>query len=107
MIILKNILSLAGWLVICFAASGIASIATVTGTGTWYDQLDQPAWAPPDWVFSPVWITLYALMAIAAWLIWLKKGISGAPIAFTLFFIQLALNVAWSFIFFGAREIAW
>ncbi len=58
---------------------------------------------PPSWVFGPVWTTLYVLMAISAWLIWRNYGWDGGRSALLLFFGQLALNAAWSGIFFGAR----
>ena len=61
---------------------------------SWYRTLAKPSWNPPDWVFGPVWTLLYIMMAIAAWLVW-KTRDRVAP-AMTLFFVQLALNLAWS-----------
>ena len=64
--------------------------------------LNKPSWNPPNWLFAPVWTLLYIMMAIAAWLVW-KTGQDTKP-AMVLFFSQLALNFAWSFLFFGARS---
>ena len=70
---------------------------------TWYDTLVKPALTPPSGVFSPVWTLLYALMAVAAWRIWRTKRSALRSRALVLFAVQLALNLAWSPIFFGAQ----
>jgi tryptophan-rich sensory protein len=64
----------------------------------------KPAWNPPAWVFGPVWTVLYLMMAVAAWLVWRRRGFAGAPWALGLFVLQLALNTLWSAIFFGLRR---
>jgi benzodiazapine receptor len=69
--------------------------------GPWYASLAKPSWNPPDWIFAPVWTLLYLLMGISAWLVWKTAGFAGAKSAMTLFFIQLALNAIWSWLFFG------
>lgn len=97
---LKALLGLAGWLVVAFAAAAIGAAASV-GAGPFYDQLVRPEWAPPAGVFGPVWTVLYALMGIAAWLVWRAAGFRAARMALTLFFAQLALNALWSWLFFG------
>jgi tryptophan-rich sensory protein len=74
--------------------------------GTWYAKLRKPAITPPNWIFGPVWTVLYLLMAISAWLVWRNAGWPGARFALVLFFLQLALNVAWSGLFFGLRRPA-
>jgi translocator protein len=66
-----------------------------------YAQLARPAWAPPAWLFGPVWTLLYLLMAIAAWLVWRERGFRGATFPLGLFFAQLALNSLWSWLFFA------
>ena len=104
---MRSLVGLVGWLAICFLAAALGSLATATGVDTWYQTLDRPAWTPPDWVFAPVWTLLYALMAVAAWLVWRQRGFSGATLALSLFLVQLALNVAWSFILFGMGAITW
>jgi len=90
------------FLAICLGAGGLGGFFTARSVREWYPQLQKPAGTPPDWVFGPVWTTLYVLMAIAAWLVWRECG-AGAQRALLIFFVQLALNVAWSGIFFGLR----
>jgi len=71
----------------------------------WYAALSKPAWNPPGWLFGPVWGILYLLMAIAAWLVWRKSGFSGAAVPLGMFVLQLGLNAAWSWLFFGRQEL--
>lgn len=66
-----------------------------------YGQLSQPVWAPPAWLFGPVWSVLYLLMAVAAWLVWRQHRFSGARTALGLFVIQLFANALWTWLFFG------
>jgi len=87
---------------VCFAAAGVGSLFTSTSVTTWYPTLIKPEWTPPDWVFGPVWSTLYAMMAVAAWLVWRRRG-SETQQALRIFALQLALNVLWSVLFFGLR----
>lgn len=96
----RQILGLAGWLVITFVAAAIGGAASVNA-GSFYTQLVLPEWAPPSWVFGPVWTVLYVAMGIAAWLIWRVDGFRAARRALTLFLAQLALNALWSWLFFG------
>src|SRR5690349_11789727 len=96
----QQILGLIGWFVVSFAASAIGAVASVQA-GAFYGQLVQPAWSPPSSVFGPVWTVLYALMAIAAWLVWRRGGASANRTALALFLLQLALNALWSWIFFA------
>ena len=83
-------------------AGGLGSFFTANSVRDWYPKLRKPAGNPPNWVFGPVWTTLYVLMALSAWLIWREYG-WGARSALLVFFAQLALNIAWSGIFFGSR----
>src|SRR5690349_15765918 len=94
---------LIGWLVACLAAGGIGALAT-RNAREFYAGLAKPAWAPPGWLFGPVWTMLYILMGVAAWLVWRKGGWSGASAALTLFVAQLAANALWSWIFFAWRR---
>lgn len=95
-----QILGLAGWLAVTSVAAGIGAAASVEAA-SFYRELALPAWAPPGWIFGPVWTALYALMAIAAWLLWRIAGLRAARGALTLFVLQLALNALWSWLFFG------
>jgi tryptophan-rich sensory protein len=91
--------ALAGWLAACFAAALIGAMAT-RHAPEFYGALVRPDWAPPAWIFAPVWTTLYALMGVAAWRVWRKAG-WGTPIG--LFCAQLVLNALWSWLFFAWR----
>ncbi len=95
---LKLALSLAGWLGLCF---GAAAFGGFFGPGEWYATLKKPAWNPPGWIFGPVWTALYAMMAVAAWLVWQRGGFASQRRPLTLFLVQLALNAAWTPLFFG------
>jgi len=96
----KQILGLFGWLVACFSASAVGAVASIQAR-SFYGQLVQPAWAPPGWIFGPVWTVLYALMAIAAWLVWRSGGFRANRTALSIFLVQLALNSLWSWLFFA------
>ncbi len=93
-------LALFGFLVITFAAPAVS--AFIEMPGAWYAGLSKPAWNPPAWLFGPVWTLLYTLMAVAAWLVWKRVGFA-KPLTF--YFVQLALNAAWTPIFFGAHAL--
>jgi translocator protein len=92
---------LAVWVAVSFSASVVGGLAT---DPSWYLDLERPGWAPPPWLFGPVWTVLYALMGVAAWLVWKNHRFSGARLALSLFLVQLVLNAAWSWLFFGLRE---
>ena len=98
-------LALAGWLAACFLVSGVAGYATVQAIPTWYAGISKPSFTPPNQVFAPVWTTLYALMGIAAWLIWRMPDSPDRTRALILFWVQLLLNFAWSWIFFHQHLI--
>ena len=98
----KQALGLVGWLVATFAAGAVGAWASANAA-SFYGQLVQPAWAPPAWLFGPVWSALYLLMAIAAWLVWRQKGFSGAGAALQLFIAQLVANAGWTWLFFSLR----
>lgn len=98
----RNLLALAGWLLVSFVASGIGSIASVNAR-SFYQELEQPTWAPPGSAFGPVWTTLFALMGIAAWLVWREQGWRHARGALSLFILQLGVNALWSWLFFAWR----
>jgi tryptophan-rich sensory protein len=85
---------------VCLAVAGIGGLVTARSVPTWYARLHKPPWTPPAWVFGPVWTALYLMMACAAWLVWRRAG---AAVPLILFFVQLALNGAWTPIFFGLK----
>lgn len=95
---------LLAFIAVCFASAGLGAAATSTSVGGWYQTLAKPSWNPPDWLFGPVWSVLYLMMAVAAWLVWRVHGWRAARPALTWFSIQLALNVTWSFLFFGLHR---
>jgi tryptophan-rich sensory protein len=95
----RDITGLIVCLAACFAAAGVGSLAMVRGGQSWYAQ---PSWAPPDWVFGPVWTVLYALMAVAVWRVWRAPGAARRPLG--LFGLQLVLNALWPWLFFAARN---
>ena len=96
----KQIVGLLAWLAVSFVASGIGAVASIRAV-SFYGQLVQPSWAPPSSVFGPVWTILYALMGIAAWLVWRAGGFRANRSALTLFLVQLAVNALWSWLFFA------
>lgn len=97
-----NLLPLLGFVLVCQGAGLLGSIPTFRAIPTWYATLRRPAGTPPNWVFGPVWTVLYLLMAIAAWLCWTKVGFANWAVPF---WVQLALNVLWSWLFFGAKNL--
>jgi tryptophan-rich sensory protein len=100
---MRHALALAGFLAVTFAAAAAGGMANARAVAEWYPTLAKPVWTPPAWIFGPVWMLLYTLMGTAAWLVWLRQGFRGARLAHALYVIQLALNAAWSWLFFGFR----
>jgi len=87
----------------------LAAVTVAAGIGAWgvrgttaeYQSLEQPAWAPPSWLFGPVWTVLYAMIAVAAWLVWRRAGWGRGTAVWT---AQLVLNATWTPLFFGAGQ---
>jgi translocator protein len=104
----RDLFALVGFIVLSFAAAGIGSLFTVTAVspGGWYSQIQKPAWTPPSWLFGPVWTALYLMMAVAAWWVWRQGGWEDHRGALVLFLVQLVLNAAWSWLFFGLHSPA-
>jgi benzodiazapine receptor len=98
---------LIGFLLLCISVAGVGGVVTAKAVRQWYPSLRKPSWNPPSRVFAPVWSVLYLMMAIAAWLVWRARDAGDVAIALELFGLQLALNLAWSVIFFGLRRPAW
>lgn len=92
--------ALLGWLLISSSAGIVGRLAS-SRTESIYQTLTQPNWAPPSWLFGPVWSVLYVLMGIAAWVVWRERGFRGARSALVLFIAQLAANAVWTWIFFA------
>ena len=92
-------------IVVCELAGAIGSLATARAIPAWYETLVKPSFNPPGWIFGPVWICLYGLMGVAAFLVW-RQGLTDRRVraAMTAFVIQLAINAAWSPLFFGLRS---
>jgi tryptophan-rich sensory protein len=95
----RQVIGLAVFLALTFSAAGIGSIATTPNIATWYAGLAKPSWNPPNWIFGPIWTLLYISMAVAAWRVWRQGELWRWSLA--LFAVQLVLNAAWSWLFFG------
>ena len=83
-----------------------ASIGSSFEAGEWYFAMNKPDWTPPAWVFAPIWSVLYVLMALAIWTVWMSGHKSRAG-SLTWWLLQLGLNVAWSWLFFGLHRTGW
>lgn len=101
--LLKLILSIA----VCLMAGAVGSYFTADAIPGWYETLNKPEFNPPNWVFGPVWTILYILMGISLFLVW-KEGPGNTKVkpAMLMFWVQLALNVLWSVVFFGMKNIS-
>ena len=91
-------------LLVCY---GAAAIGGLLGTGSdrgWYADLAKPSWTPPAWVFGPVWMVLYGMMAVAAWLVWMRRRRQPGSAPLVMFAVQLAFNAAWTPLFFGLHR---
>jgi tryptophan-rich sensory protein len=105
----RSFLALGGFLAASFGAAAFGSYVTNQSVDSWYPTLEKPAWRPPNAAFGPVWTVLYTLMALAAWLVWRADDSAASTHtarkrALAAWGIQLALNAAWSAVFFGARS---
>ena len=103
----SNIVALVIALALPLAVGAVGGFATASSVSTWYPTLTKPAWTPPDWVFGPVWTVLYLMMGLASWLIWRKRTENETQVRGALgwYGLQLGLNLGWSLIFFGLRQI--
>jgi translocator protein len=98
-------LSLVGLIVLCEGVGVLGGLWTGPEIPRWYRTLIKPSFNPPGWIFGPVWTTLYLLMAIAAWLVFNAPASSARTVGLSFFAVQLALNLAWSWIFFRKHAI--
>ena len=94
-----SVVTLVGLLVLTLGLGGLGSLATVPQIPTWYAQLQKPTFNPPNWIFGPVWTTLYVLMAVSLWRVWRSAHAEALKTKIT-FILMLALNAAWSPVFF-------
>ena len=94
-----QVFGLLAWLAVTFVAAGVGAGASINAQ-SFYIQLVQPGWAPPGFVFPPVWTVLYTLMGLAAWLVWREGGLKNTRAALSLYLIQLVCNALWSWLFF-------
>ena len=92
-------------IVVCQLAGFVGSFFTAPAITSWYSGIEKPFFNPPNWVFAPVWTALFLLMGVSLYLVW-SKGLESkeSKLAVSVFFVQLALNVLWSFLFFGLRN---
>lgn len=102
---INNIAKVISAIVVCQLVGVVGSLFTYPSISTWYVSLRKPIFTPPNWIFAPVWITLFTLMGISAYLIW-NKGMKNRQVKTALFIfgIQLALNALWSLLFFGLQS---
>jgi translocator protein len=97
----RDVLGLTGFVVLCFGVSVLGGKATTPALAEWYPALRKPPWTPPGWVFGPVWTLLYPVIAVAGWMAWREGRARFGPL---LYLLQLALNGAWPWLFFGQRR---
>lgn len=102
----RSALVLIGLLVLVYAVAALGGLATSHGVRDWYPALNKPSWNPPSWLFGPVWTLLYTFMAVVAWRVWRLAPSPERAALLRRWFIQLALNGAWSWAFFHFRSPA-
>ena len=95
------------WTLMAFI--GICALAASSGAlfppGRWYESLRKPSWRPPNWLFGPAWTVLYAMIAVAGWLVWTAAGPGERLVPMSVYGLQLVLNAVWSGIFFGMKRM--
>jgi len=101
----SNILKLIVSIILPLGIGSIAGIFTSHAIPEWYETLNQPSFNPPNWIFGPVWTTLYFLMGVSLFLIWKESANKDRNRAILVFMIQLILNFCWSFLFFYYHQI--
>ena len=99
-----DILKLVASVILCQLAGFLGSLFTTPAVPTWYKTLNKPFFTPPNWIFSPVWISLFILMGISLFFVWRRPDHPRFKPALFFFFVQLILNVLWSVAFFGLRS---
>jgi translocator protein len=102
-----SLVGLAVFLALAFAAAGAGNLLQGEDVGAVYQELDRPSWAPPSWVFGPVWGVLYVLIGVTGWWVWRQGPGPRMRLALALWAVQLAVNAAWPGVFFGLGELGW
>jgi benzodiazapine receptor len=97
----RDVFGLVAFVLLCFGTAALGNLATTRSVVEWYPALRKPSWTPPNWIFGPVWTLLYGMMAVAGWLAWRDERSRATTLVFLL---QLLLNGAWSWLFFGLRR---
>ena len=101
---LKNkFLSFVLFFFITYSASFIGRLVSISSKEPWYSQLVKSNYNPPDWIFAPVWITLYFMMTLAIWFFWHSKNKDMNTVY--IYFIHIVFNTTWSIVFFGLHQI--
>jgi translocator protein len=100
-----DVVVLIGLLILCYGVAAIGGAITATTVESWYPSLPKPPLTPPSAVFAPVWLTLYGMMAVAAWHVYRRRRRADVATALALFIVQLVFNLAWPILFFGLRWI--
>ncbi len=90
---------------ICQLAGVVGSVFTMSAIPTWYATLKKPSFNPPNWIFGPVWLTLYTMMGVSLYLVWQKRAVASVWPAIIFFLIHLGVNALWSIVFFGQKNI--
>ena len=101
----RSAAGLVACLALPLAVGALGALGTMDGVRIWYPSLARPSFAPPSWLFAPVWTTLYVMMGLASWLVW-RRGTARPEVrsALLLYVIQLMFNLAWSWLFFDLRQ---
>lgn len=104
---MKKYIRIINAIIVCLAVGYLSSKVTQSSIATWYPLIKKPDFNPPNWVFAPVWTTLFILMGIAAGMVWNKLETNREVVkkALLFFLAQLALNALWSYLFFGLNNI--
>lgn len=99
----RQLLGLAACFAVCYAIASVGAAASINAPD-FYGALSKPDWAPPAWLFGPVWSALFTMMAVSAWLVWRRGGFGAQRLALSLFLVQLAFNGLWSWLFFAWQQ---
>ena len=98
---IRSALVLVAFLAISFGVAALGSLSTIQNVDGWYATAEKASWNPPNAIFGPVWTLLYALMSVAAWLVWRERKRVDVRPALTVYVVQLVLNALWTPVFFG------